>query len=197
MQAPLQTPEWPRWTSSTLAIWGHPKPRDSPNLDILIFYLCLQFFELYIVATMPEQTTTQSNRRQSSQSAKRQKTAVLQIRLSQRELEDFRAKADAKGMTLSELVRESLSDVPVKARPRPKRNLPPALVRELARIGNNLNQIARWCNRNPNLTGINATKLYSSLINIDRNLTQTRHFFEARILAEEQSSSKSDLEVDA
>lgn len=48
----------------------------------------------------------------------------------------------------------------------------PALLRELARIGNNLNQLARWANRDKN--AVEARAVIARLIEIDREIAAIR-----------------------
>ena len=55
--------------------------------------------------------------------------ATATVRVSAAELAEWRGKARAAGVSLSELLRRAM-----------------ARTRELARIGNNLNQLARWAN---------------------------------------------------
>jgi len=68
----------------------------------------------------------------------------LEVRCTDDELARWKAKAEQAGLSLSELVRSSLekSKLPDKQR---QRDLS-AAAREIAKIGNNLNQAARWAN---------------------------------------------------
>ncbi|MCY3878386.1 MAG: MobC family plasmid mobilization relaxosome protein [Rhodobacteraceae bacterium] len=69
---------------------------------------------------------------------------VLRGRVSEEELERWRSLASAAGMPLSGLVRNSMDRVrPWSAEDRRERAM---LLRQLAGIGNNLNQIARRVN---------------------------------------------------
>lgn len=68
----------------------------------------------------------------------------IDVRCSDDELAGWKAKADAAGLTLSELVRSSLSRARVPDRARA--DSVAALTRQVSRIGTNLNQIAAWCN---------------------------------------------------
>lgn len=68
----------------------------------------------------------------------------LEIRCSAEEKAAWQAKAEAAGMSLSELVRHSLDKSRLPDRQRQKDLA--SLVREVAKIGNNLNQIARFAN---------------------------------------------------
>jgi len=68
----------------------------------------------------------------------------LEVRCSDDELARWKAKAAAAGMTVSDLVRSSLEKSKLPDRQRQADIA--ALVREMARIGNNLNQLARIAN---------------------------------------------------
>ena len=74
----------------------------------------------------------------------------VHVKVSVLEKESWQSLAEADGLTLSDLIRQHMGAAklvhrePVKKR-RVKR-VDPALIRELAKIGNNLNQISRWAN---------------------------------------------------
>ena len=72
------------------------------------------------------------------------RAATATVRVSAAELAEWRGKARAAGVSLSELLRRAM------ARTRTWTAAAAAVererTRELARIGNNLNQIARWAN---------------------------------------------------
>ena len=94
----------------------------------------------------------------------------IKLRSSTAERARWQALAAGKGVTLSELIRSRLDGL----RLRPRREPPPVapeLLRELARIGNNLNQLARVANRREPVT---ATALLARLIEIDRELGALR-----------------------
>lgn len=65
----------------------------------------------------------------------------LKIRVTETELADFRARAGEAGMTISDLVRYRLFGFRVRQTDSDKYRL-----RSLARIGSNVNQLARWAN---------------------------------------------------
>lgn len=73
-----------------------------------------------------------------------QRTAIIKVRVTGAEQAGWQTKAEAVGVSVSELVRSAMTRVktwtPVNAEIERERN------RELAKIGNNLNQIARWAN---------------------------------------------------
>ena len=94
----------------------------------------------------------------------------IKLRASAAERARWQALAASRGMSLSELIRASLGGLRLRTR----REVPPVapeLLRELARIGNNLNQLARAANRHEPVT---ATALLSRLIEIDRDLGALR-----------------------
>ena len=65
----------------------------------------------------------------------------IKIRVTERELADFRARAGEAGMTVSDLVRFRLTGYRVRQTDADKDRL-----RHLSRIGSNINQLARWAN---------------------------------------------------
>ncbi|TVQ96924.1 MAG: plasmid mobilization relaxosome protein MobC [Desulfovibrionales bacterium] len=81
---------------------------------------------------------------------------VTPVRLPQSVVTQLRAEAEAKGASMSDVLRSRLAHEAVKplGRPTPRKRavaaaapkVDPVLLRELAKIGNNLNQIGRWCN---------------------------------------------------
>ena len=81
---------------------------------------------------------------------------VVPVRLPQSVALLLKATAEAEGVSMSDVLRSRLSHEAIKplGRPSPRKRpvvaavpkVDPALLRELARIGNNLNQIGRWCN---------------------------------------------------
>ena len=94
----------------------------------------------------------------------------IKLRSSAAERARWQALAAGKGVSLSELIRSRLDGL----RLRPRREPPPVapeLLRELARIGNNLNQLARAANRHEPVT---ATAILSRLIELDRELGALR-----------------------
>lgn len=95
----------------------------------------------------------------------------IKLRVSEEERTRWLAKAKDAGVTLSALIRQGLESAPVR-RPRRRVETDPALLRELARIGNNLNQIARWANRNKQ--GAEARGVLVALVDIDRELAALR-----------------------
>lgn len=101
--------------------------------------------------------------------------ARIEIRASESDRQHWSEKAKAAGLTLSGLIRQALSNAPMPRRRRRRRKraeVDPALLRELARIGNNLNQLARWANRDKK--AVEARAVIARLIEIDREIDAIR-----------------------
>lgn len=94
----------------------------------------------------------------------------IKLRASSTERVRWQELAAARGVTLSELIRSRLDGTRLRSRREPP-PVAPDLLRELARIGNNLNQLARAANRREPVT---ATALLARLIEIDRELAALR-----------------------
>lgn len=101
-----------------------------------------------------------SNRRQ----------VFIKVRVTQGEQTAWQAKAEAAGLSLSELIRRAIVQVriwaPVNIEIERERT------RELARIGNNLNQIARWANTYKEAA--EAVEIIVGLLAIQRLLAPSR-----------------------
>ena len=78
-----------------------------------------------------------------SQKVERNKS--ISIRLTLEEKLDWELKAHATGLSISQLAREAIAKVKITRLQ--DRNLQKERTRQIAKIGNNLNQIARWVNR--------------------------------------------------
>jgi len=109
------------------------------------------------------------------------RTKNLNLRLSETEREKLAAAAAEAGLSLSDFVRQKIGlDALKKPAPDWKRKCPdekivrhvraadPELVRHLAGIGNNLNQLAMWANRHK--AGIDAAKIIRALGAIEEEL---------------------------
>ncbi|MCY4399682.1 MAG: MobC family plasmid mobilization relaxosome protein [Gemmatimonadetes bacterium] len=90
----------------------------------------------------------------------------VKVRATEAERAEWHAKAHAAGLTLSDLVRRSIGRIRTwtVAHAEVERER----TRELARLGNNLNQIARWANTHKE--AIEAVEVIGHLIAIDRAL---------------------------
>lgn len=98
----------------------------------------------------------------------------VHIKVSGSERESWNSLAEANRSTLADLIRQQLGAAalvhrdPVKKR-RIKR-VDPALIRELAKIGNNLNQIARWANTHK--AEADAFAVLRALLSVERQLAE-------------------------
>ena len=69
------------------------------------------------------------------------RTALVKLRVTPAEKEIIIAKAEAQGQTVTDFLRQRALDYRLRQTPLEKER-----VRQLARIGVNLNQLARWAN---------------------------------------------------
>ena len=94
------------------------------------------------------------------------RTAVVTARVSATESADWRAKAKAAGVPLSALIRRAMA----RTRTWTARaaEIERERTRQVSRIGNNLNQIARWANTHKE--AIEAVEVIAHLVAIDRVL---------------------------
>lgn len=95
---------------------------------------------------------------------------VAHARVTAAELAEWRAKAKAAGVTLSELLRQAMRRT--RAWTAAAADIERARVREIARIGNNLNQLARWANTHK--TAAEAVEVVTHLRAIERELAGLR-----------------------
>ena len=104
-------------------------------------------------------------------------TARLTFRLPEAVAEEWRQRADRAGLSVSDFVRAAVdahqaTGIASPGKRRTRRNYTPAdpeLVRQLAWMGNNINQIARWVNTNK--TGIEAVELLAHLNALSRSFS--------------------------
>lgn len=88
----------------------------------------------------------------------------IKVRVSQDEKSGFEKKAADAGLTVAGLIRQSLTRSNIQSKHTKE------VVREIARVGNNLNQIARWCNIHKN--GADALEVAQHLVEIERLLDE-------------------------
>lgn len=110
---------------------------------------------------------------------KEKKNKWIKHRVTEAERFQFNALAESLDKSLSDLIRERLSSAQVgKARVGSVNNnhllVPKHLIREIARWGNNLNQIARKVNIYP---GEDGPKILEQLIVIERHLQDMKDEF--------------------
>lgn len=91
---------------------------------------------------------------------------MVTFRLSVPEHTSLRAKASAAGVSLSSLLRAAI--VRTRTWMAAATDVERARTRQLARIGNNLNQIARWANRHK--SAADAVAVIAHLVAIEREL---------------------------
>lgn len=89
-------------------------------------------------------------------------TAVV-VRLHPEERDALRLNAGLQGMSMSEYIRQSCLGIRLRKTPEEKRRL-----RELARIGVNLNQIARWANTYKR--SVEAVEVLTALASLEREI---------------------------
>ena len=98
--------------------------------------------------------------------ASSRRTVVAHARVTSAELAEWNAKAAAAGVSLSELLRQAMSRTqPWTA---PAREVERERTRQVARIGSNLNQIARWANTH--LDDLAPVEVIAHLVAIEREL---------------------------
>ncbi|WP_225884169.1 MobC family plasmid mobilization relaxosome protein [Rhizobium phaseoli] len=120
---------------------------------------------------------TKSTRR----SPKGDLNAVVVFRCTASEKQALTARAARVGLPFATLMREALGLTEARRR-RPVPKVDPELVRAVARIGGNLNQIARWLNAaqaQGQLSAIDAITVAARLVAIERALSETLEQFTA------------------
>ena len=95
-----------------------------------------------------------------------QRTKPITVRLTDEEKLDWDLKAHAAGLSISELVRQAMNRVRISHIG--DRALQIERTRQIAKIGNNLNQIARWVNRYK--TSADTVEVVTHLVAIEQAL---------------------------
>ena len=96
----------------------------------------------------------------------------VKVRASDAVRAEWHAKARSAGLTLSDLVRRSIGRA--RTWTVPHTEVERERTREAARIGNNLNQIARWANTYKGAA--EAVEVIARLVSIERALTALARF---------------------
>ena len=91
---------------------------------------------------------------------------MVAVRVSPTEFADWRAKAAAAGVPLSALIRWAM--VRTRTWTAPAAEVERVRTRQVGRIGNNLNQIARWANTHKG--AVEAIEVIGHLVAIERAL---------------------------
>ena len=94
------------------------------------------------------------------------RTAWIKMRVTPAEKEAITAKADAQGQTVTDFIRQRALDYRLRQTPLEKDR-----VRQLARIGVNLNQLARWVNIHKNRAEV--IDVLVALVSLERELKDT------------------------
>ena len=94
------------------------------------------------------------------------RTGQLHLRVSPAEVADWRAKSAAVGVPLSDLLRQAMART--RTWTAAAAEVERERTRQVARIGNNLNQVARWANTNA--SGFEAVEVIVHLVDIARTL---------------------------
>jgi len=98
----------------------------------------------------------------------------INVKVTEQEREKWKTFAESQGFTVADLLRQlvaNATDQPAKLtgkQRRISRKADPELIRELAKIGNNLNQIARWANTHK--SEADALEVVQALLIIQRAL---------------------------
>lgn len=105
------------------------------------------------------------------------RAATVRLRLKPAEQADWQAQAEAEGITLSDLIRNRMGSArPTGIEPKRQRRMgrkaDPALLAALGRVGNNLNQVAKWANTYK--TDAEARQVLAVLVSIERILLSYR-----------------------
>jgi hypothetical protein len=95
-----------------------------------------------------------------------QRTNTVAVRLTDDEKLDWDLKAHAAGLSISQLVRQAMDKVRITNVG--DRSVQIERTRQIAKIGNNLNQIARWINRYK--TSADTVEVVTHLISIEQAL---------------------------
>lgn len=97
---------------------------------------------------------------------KETRTALVKLRVTPAEKESITAKAEAQGQTVTDFIRQRALDYRLRQTPLEKER-----VRQLARIGANLNQLARWVNIYKSRAEV--IDLLVALVSLERELRDT------------------------
>lgn len=93
------------------------------------------------------------------------RSAAVMLRVHPEERDLLRFNAGLRGMSMSDYIRQSCLGVRLRRTPEEKRHL-----RELARIGANLNQLARWASTHKRAA--EAVEVLTALASIERQIRE-------------------------
>jgi hypothetical protein len=122
----------------------------------------------------------------------KERTKWIHIRVTGEERAAWQSLTQAQQLTLADLIRCKIGESQLTGR-QPKRRkrhcqqADPVLIRELARIGNNLNQLARWANAYK--SAAEALTVCTWLLSVQRQLTALRQQLQQATPSETDESS--------
>ena len=100
----------------------------------------------------------------------------VHVKVSPGERDAWHNLAAVSGLSLADLIRQELGEARLsnktKPKPVPVKRVDPELIRELGRVGNNLNQVGRWANTYK--SDAEAGQVLAALIALERELTAIR-----------------------
>lgn len=100
----------------------------------------------------------------------------VHVKVSADERAEWQRLAQAENVSVADLVRQSIGGAVLSNRQAPERRpvkrVDPELIRELGRMGNNLNQIGRWANTYK--SDADAAQVLAALISLERELAAIR-----------------------
>ncbi|MDE2772082.1 MAG: MobC family plasmid mobilization relaxosome protein [Gemmatimonadota bacterium] len=102
----------------------------------------------------------------------RRRPVLVAVRLTPGEVADWRAKAKAAGVPLSALIRRAMART--RTWTAPAAEVERERTRQVSRVGNNLNQIARWANTHKEAA--EAVEVAARLVAIERTLSALARF---------------------
>ena len=94
------------------------------------------------------------------------RTALVKLRVTPAEKDAITAKADSQGQTVTDFIRQRALDYRLRQTPLEKER-----VRQLVRIGANLNQLARWVNIHKSRA--ETIDVLAALVSLERELKDT------------------------
>ena len=97
------------------------------------------------------------------------RTVRVHVRVSPAELAAWRAKAATVGVPLSDLLRQAMART--RTWTAAAADIERERTRQIARIGNNLNQLARWANTHG--SAVEAVAVIANLVAFERSLART------------------------
>ena len=102
------------------------------------------------------------------------RTVIVAARVTPAERAAWREKVAAAGVSPSALLREAMART--RTWTAPARAIERERIRQIARIGNNLNQLARWANTHA--SAAKAVSVIAHLVSFERALLAVAHFDE-------------------